>query len=207
MLSRRSRSIHAARLALLAAALLAAPTPGRADGTVVRAKGCGDKIFVSTVGTNFSVLTATGSNSGIADGDLLVGDVEKIGFSMLYDRNAGRSVTAIVEDHQLDRAHINQRIAIACRTAVSSAFANGTVSRANGCGNKIIVNSEKGYAILERLSGGIVAEGDQVSGDFNQAGRATIKDEQTGGILTVFVDDFQLSRSAAGRKIPTLCHR
>ncbi len=203
-----TRSLLAAgiRLILIAAAMLGASRTASADGTVLRAKGCGDKIFVMT-GTSYSVLTATGTSEGVSDGDRLIGEVERIGFSMLYDRNSGRSISAIVEDYRLDRARINQRIAVSCRAVLSNAFASGTVSRAVGCNDRIIVNTEKGYAVLQRLAGGMIADGDSVSGDFNQAGRATIKDAQTGATVTVFVEDFQLSKSAAARKITALCHR
>src|SRR5713226_3207619 len=131
------------RLILIAAAMLGASRTASADGTVLRAKGCGDKIFVMT-GTSYSVLTATGTSEGVSDGDRLIGEVERIGFSMLYDRNSGRSISAIVEDYRLDRARINQRIAVSCRTFPSNAFASGTVSRAAGCNDRIIVNTEKG---------------------------------------------------------------
>ncbi|MGE5268564.1 MAG: hypothetical protein ACM3JG_02705 [Thiohalocapsa sp.] len=197
----------AAWLLLLAASLLGAAATAQADGTVLRARDCGDKIFVSTGNDTYSVLTATGSNQGIADGDLLVGEVERIGFSLVYDRTAARSVSAIIEERRLDRAQINQRIAVRCRTSVSQAFIHGTVSRADGCSGRIIVNTDKGYAILQRLAGGMVADGDTLRGDFNQAGRATVKDDQTGATLTVFVEDFQLPKSAASRKIQTLCRR
>lgn len=202
----RSLLTAGTRLLLIAMALLMAPHLARADGTVLRARGCGDKIFVAT-GDNYSVLTATGSSQSVADGDALVGDVDRPGFSLLYDRTAGRSLSAIIEDHRLDRAQINQRIAVSCRTTQSNAFARGTVSRAAGCGSRIIVNSDKGYAVLQRLAGGMVADGDTLTGDFNQAGRATVRDTQTGAIVTVFVEDFQLSRSAISRKVAAYCAR
>ena len=186
--------------------MLAGGRPAAADGTVLRAKGCGDKIFV-TAGSTYAVLTTTGTTEGVKDGDTLVGEVERIGFSMLYDRTSGRSVSAMIEEYRLDRAQINQRIAVSCRTLTSNAFARGTVSRAVGCNNRIIVNTDKGYAILQRLAGGMVADGDSVSGDFNQAGRATIRDAQTAATVTVFVEDFQLSRSAIAHKIAALCRR
>jgi hypothetical protein len=207
-LTRRSRPLFAAAAVplLLAAALLAGAGTAAADGTVLRAKGCGDKMFVAS-GSAYAVLTATGTAAGVADGDTLVGEVDRIGFSMLYDRTSGRSVSATIEEYRLDRTQINQRIAVSCRTLTSNAFARGTVSRAIGCNNRIIVNTDKGYAILQRLAGGMVADGDSVSGDFNQAGRATLKDAQTAATVTVFVEDFQLSRSAITHKMASLCHR
>jgi hypothetical protein len=59
--------------------------------------------------------------------------------------------------------------------------------------------------VLDRIAGGIVAEGDTLTGNFNRAGRATVNDKQTGGSLTVFIDDFRLSKSAARRKIEASC--
>jgi hypothetical protein len=206
-LTRQSPLFTAASfLLLLAAAMVAGARPAAADGTVLRAKGCGAKIFVAS-GSAYAVLTTTGTTEGVVDGDTLVGEVERVGFSMLYDRTSGRSVSAMIEEYRLDRPQINQRIATACRTLTSNAFARGTVSRAVGCNNRIIVNTDKGYAILQRLAGGMVADGDSVSGDFNQAGRATIKDAQTAATVTVFVEDFQLSRSAIAHKMAAICHR
>jgi hypothetical protein len=60
--------------------------------------------------------------------------------------------------------------------------------------------------VLERLAGGLVYVGDTLTGDFSRAGRATVKDHQTGADLVVFVDDFQLPKSAAQRKIIASCH-
>jgi lysine/ornithine N-monooxygenase len=63
----------------------------------------------------------------------------------------------------------------------------------------------QGYVVLERLAGGLVYSGDTLVGDFTRAGRTTAKDRQTGAELVVFVDDFQLPRSAAQRKIGESC--
>ena len=52
------------RFALCALAFLASAAPALADGTVLRAKGCGDKLFVSGADGTFSVLVT--SEAGIA---------------------------------------------------------------------------------------------------------------------------------------------
>lgn len=184
-------------LALLAAA------GARADGQVTRAKGCGDKIFAASI-NGYSILTGSGEGA-VADGDQLGGDLEKLGHVMLYDKTSGRSVFAVVEEHGLDKPKISQRIAQSCRSFLANTFTSGRVMRTNGCGNKLFVDSATGFAVLERLAGGVVYEGDTLSGDFNRAGRATVTDKQTGGTLTVFVDDFQISRSAVQRKITASC--
>jgi hypothetical protein len=59
--------------------------------------------------------------------------------------------------------------------------------------------------VLERLAGGIVAVGDTLDGNFNKAGRATVRNPQTGTEIVVFVDDFQLPKSAEMRKIGESC--
>jgi len=98
------------------------------------------------------------------------------------------------------------RIAASCRSQTAYNLTSGQVERADGCGNKIFVNTPQGYAILELLSGGVIASGDTLTGDFNRAGRATVKNPQTGAGFVVFVDDFQLPKSAATRKIAESCH-
>jgi hypothetical protein len=82
---------------------------------------------------------------------------------------------------------------------------SGQVERADGCRGKIFVNTPQGYAVLELLSGGIVANGDTLSGEFNRPGRATVRNPQTGGEFVVFVDDFQLPKSAEARKVAENC--
>jgi hypothetical protein len=184
------------------AALLGA-APAHADGEVTRAKGCGEKIFVSSV-NGYSVLS--GSAEGmVKDGDMLVGDLELIGHAAIYDKTAGRNVFVMIEEHGLDKSQITQRIATACRSEVANTFTSGQVMRTRGCGNKIFVDATNGFAVLERIAGGIVNEGDTVSGNFNRAGRATVQVKQSGVTLTVFVDDFELSRSAVRRKIAQTC--
>src|SRR5260370_7346871 len=116
-----TRSLLAAgiRLILIAAAMLGASRTASADGTVLRAKGCGDKIFVMT-GTSYSVLTATGTSERVSDGDRLVGEVERCGFSMLYDRNSGGSISATVEDYGPERARINPPTPTPCPPILSN---------------------------------------------------------------------------------------
>ena len=174
-----------------------------ADGTVTRARGCGDKIFVNN-NEAYSILTATGGDPP-ADGDQLVGDVNRIGHTVLFDKETGRSISAIVEDRGLNKAEITQRMTTNCRSLLASSFTSGRVERAIGCGNKFFVNTPQGYALLERLAGGIVNEGDDVQGDFNKAGRATIQNRQSGATLTVFVDDYRLSSSAASHAMARKC--
>ncbi len=198
---RRTTSLSAG--GLLLAAFVAMAAAARADGTVVRAKGCGDKIFV--LGTDgYSILTATGGDLP-ADGDTLTGQTDRIGHAVLFDRNTGRTLSVIVEDRRLDKSQATQRIAIACRSYLASNFTSGRVERATGCRNRILVNTAQGYSVLERLAGGIVADGDEVSGDFNKAGRATITEKRSGATLIVFVEDFRLSAGAASRKMAGYC--
>lgn len=194
------------RALLFLAVLLMAATAAaqaRADGTVVRATGCGGKIFVSSL-SGYSVLTVEGT-PGIADEDALVGKVDGVGYTRLYDRTRGVNFSAIVEDHRLSRDDVMPRIAAACRSALENDLATGTVVRSEGCGNRIFVSAEQGFAILDRLAGGMVGKDDTLSGDFNKPGRATVEDKQTGSVLTVFVEDYQLSRAAADRKMDALC--
>lgn len=193
-----------ARLMLIAAALVGLASPVFADGTVLRAKGCGDKIFAGS-DAGYSVLIA--SQPGAADdGDTIVGDLNRIGFGSFYDSKSGRRFTASIDERGLSKSEVGVRIATACRSQTANSFTSGQVERADGCGNKIFVNTPQGYAILERLSGGIIANGDTLTGDFNRAGRANVKNPRTGNEYVVFVDDFQLPKSAAARKIAESCH-
>jgi hypothetical protein len=191
------RALFFAAVALLGAA------PAYADGTVLRAKGCGDKIFVASE-NGYSVLA--GAGQGVAgDGDKVVGEVDRIGFASFYDPKSGSRFSASIDERGLSKAEINQRIAASCRSATAYGETSGQVERAAGCGNKIFVSTAQGYAVLERLAGGIVAVGDTLNGNFNKAGRATVRNPQTGAEIVVFVDDFQLPKSAELRKIGESC--
>lgn len=184
-------------LAVLAAA------PAWADGTVFRTTGCGDKLFV-TGADGFSVLTGIGG-TGVADKDELVGKVDAIGHTQIFDRTKGFNFSANVEARKLTREEVMPKIAVACRGQLVNGLASGQVVRAEGCGNRIFVSAPQGFAVLDRLAGGMVGKDDEVSGDFNKPGRATVKDKQTGSTLTVFVEDYMLSRAAADRKMAALC--
>jgi hypothetical protein len=188
---------------LVVAVLATAAAPALADGTVLRATGCGDKLFVGSE-DGYAVLIA--SQQGAADdGDTIVGDINRIGFSSFYDTKSGRRFTASIDERGLGKSEVTARIAASCRSQTAYNLTSGQVEHADGCGNKIFVNTPQGYAILELLSGGIIATGDTLSGDFNRAGRATVKNPQTGAEYVVFVDDFQLPKSAAARKIAESC--
>ena len=177
----------------------------RADGTVYRANGCGEYVFVSTP-RGFSVLL-TGGGERVKDGDTLTGDVERIGHPMLRDSTSGRSVFAQVIEPHLTQAEIAQRIATRCRLALGDTFISGYVSRTAGCGSRIFVNTPQGYAVLQRIAGGVVADGDTISGNFNRPGRATVEDKQSGSSLVVFVEDLWLPKSAVERKMTASCRR
>jgi hypothetical protein len=189
--------------ALLLFAGLAAAAPARADGTVYRAQGCGDMIFVSTP-NGFSVLQ-TDAGQGIKEGDELRGNVEQIGHPTLFDQTLGRSVFAIVAERHLSRTEVTARINARCRSPAGDITRSAYVSRAAGCGNKIFVSTPEGYAVMERISGGVVADGDTLVGNFTRPGRATVQDRQSGSTLVVFVEDVYLSRSAAERRITVSC--
>ncbi len=196
----RSRSVL-----LALAAILVVAAPAWADGTVYRAQGCGDYIFVSTL-TGFSVLESSAS-SGVKDGDELHGNVADIGQPLLFDTTSGRSVFARVAELNLSRTEVTQRIAVRCRAASGEVVVSGYVSRSTGCGNNIFVNAPKGYAILERIAGGEVADGDTLSGPLDRPGRITVEDKQSHSTLVVFVKEVWLSKSAVGRKMAAFCHR
>jgi hypothetical protein len=184
-------------------AMLAAATPALADGTVLRAKGCGDKVFVNTE-NGYSVLVASEADAA-ADGDKLMGNADKLGFASFYIPQSGRRFSASVDERGLSKSEVTTRIAASCRSANGSRQISGQVERAAGCGNKIFVNTTEGYAVLERLAGGVVTAGDTLTGDFSRAGRTTVRDHQSNADLVVFVDDFQLPKSAAQRKITASC--
>ena len=190
------------KAAALFALILLSAAPAFADGTVLRASGCGEKVFVATE-SGYSVLVASGADVA-NDGDKLVGSTEKLGFSSFYLPQSGRRFSASVDARGLTKAEVTTRIAASCH-AVGERLTSGQVERAAGCGNKIFVNTDEGYAVLERLAGGLVYAGDTLTGNFSRAGRTTVKDRQTSAELVVFVDDFQLPKSAAQRKIAESC--
>lgn len=190
-------------LLLLLSPLLAVGTAS-ADGTVYRAIGCGGYVFVSAP-SGYSMLVTDGG--GVKDGDSLSGNVEQIGHPALYDTTAGRALFGQVAERRLTKGEADQRIAIRCRSPLGDTLASGYVSRAAGCGNKIFVNTPQGYAVLERIAGGIVADGDTLSGNFNRPGQATVEDRQAGSRLVVFVEDLWLPKSAAERKMAASCRR
>lgn len=193
------------RCALMLLAALVCAAPAHADGTVLRASGCGDYAFVSTP-TGFSVLVSDGGE-GIKDADRLTGEVERVGHPILFDMTSGQSIFARVAELHLTGAEITQRIAIRCRSPLAETIASGSVSRAAGCGSRIFVNTPQGYAVLERIAGGIVADGDTLTGNFNRPGRSTIEDKQSASSIIVFVEDLWLSKSAVERKMTASCRR
>jgi hypothetical protein len=190
-------------LFLSLAALFAAAAPAAADGTVLRGKGCGDKVFVATE-NGYSVLQANQSDAA-DDGEKLMGDTDKLGFFSYYLPQSGRRFSASVDERGLSKSEVTTRIAASCHSAGGNRLTSGQVERAAGCGNKIFVNTAEGYAVLERLAGGVVTAGDTLTGDFSRAGRTTVRDHQSNADLVVFVDDFQLPKSAAQRKIAASC--
>jgi hypothetical protein len=199
---RLPRKMPAMRI-LLAVTVLLATAPAFADGTVLRAKGCGDKMFVA--GEN-DYAALSGAPPNIAkDGDRLVGNIDRLGFGSFFLPQSSEHFSAMVDERGLSKSEITTRIAASCHAATGNRLTSGQVERAAGCGNKIFVNTVEGYAVLERLAGGLVYAGDTLTGDFGRAGRTTVKDHQTNEELTVFVDDFQLSKSAARRKINASC--
>ena len=185
------------------AALFAATAPAVADGTVLRAEGCGDKVFVTTE-NGYSVLVANQSDAA-NDGEKLMGNTDNLGFFSFYLPQSGRRFSASVDERGLSKSEVTTRIAASCRSARGNHLTSGQVERAAGCGNKIFVNTAEGYAVLERLAGGVVTAGDTLTGDFSRAGRTTVRDHQSNADLVVFVDDFQLPKSAAQRKIAASC--
>ncbi|HXC29476.1 MAG TPA: hypothetical protein VNV38_16080 [Stellaceae bacterium] len=190
-------------LSLAALVLFMTAAPALADGTVFRAKGCDGKVFVST-DRGFSVLRAT--EIDVADeGDKLVGATDKIGYASFFIPQSDRRFSAMVEETGLSKSDVTARVAAICRTAAAERQISGQVERSTGCGNKIFVNTVEGYAVLERLAGGLVYPGDTLTGGFTHAGRTTVKDKQTGADLVVFVDDFALPKSAGQRKITESC--
>jgi hypothetical protein len=184
-------------------AVLLAAAPALADGTVLRAKGCGDKVFVTTE-NGYSVLVASEADAAV-DGDKLMGNAYKLGFASFYIPQSGRRFSASVDERGLSKSEVTTRIAASCRAANGNRQTSGQVERAAGCGNKIFVNTAEGYAVIERLAGGVVTAGDTLTGDFSRAGRTTVRDHQSNADLVVFVDDFQLPKSAAQRKIAASC--
>lgn len=207
----RSRAAMSARLTpvfLIVLALLgvfaAAISSARADGTIYRAVGCGDYIFVTTP-SGYSMLR--GSTDGLKDGDTLQGNVEQIGGPTLFDETAGRSVFAQVSELRLTLPEVQQRVATYCRSALAETPVSGYVTRASECGSKIFLNTPQGYTVLDRLAGGVVADGDTVTGNFNRPGRVTAHDTQSNSDLTVFVEDLWLSASAVQRKITQSCRQ
>jgi hypothetical protein len=193
------------RCALLLLAVLGCAASARADGTVYRAQGCGDLVFVSS-STGFSVLQ-TDAGQGIKDGDELRGNVEQIGHPVLFDQTLGRSVFGLVTERHLTRSEVTQRIDARCRSRMGDIARSGYVSRAAGCGSKIFVNTPQGYAVLDRISGGVVADGDTLVGDFTRPGRATLQDRQSGSTIVAFVEDVYLSKSAVERRMTANCQR
>jgi hypothetical protein len=172
---------------------------------VLRAKGCGDKVFVATQ-NGFSVLV--GGEPDVADdGAKIVGKTDDFGFFSFQLPESGRQFSASVDARGLTKAEVTARIATDCRTVGGERLTTGQVERAAGCGNKIFVNTVEGYAVLERLAGSLVYVGDTLTGNFSRAGRTTVKNRETNAEIVVFVDDFGLAKSAAQRRIAEACRQ
>ena len=59
--------------------------------------------------------------------------------------------------------------------------------------------------MLERLAGGEIHEGDEVSGEYEAPGITTIRDRQTGSVLRVFVSAYGMTEAAAASQIAGRC--
>src|SRR5229473_984051 len=103
-------------LCLIAALLFA--VPAYADGTVLRAKGCGDKVFVFTE-NGYSVLIANQPGAAV-DGDKLVGNTDRLGFSSFLLPESGRRFSASVDARGISKAEVTARIAANCRAAAGA---------------------------------------------------------------------------------------
>jgi hypothetical protein len=170
----------------------------------VQQLGCGDKLFVSSQ-HGYSMLQLT-STAKLNVGDVLNGDVEKIGYVSLFDTGTGERFSAIVQEPFLSDADLASKVAITCRPPRPLGPAVAVVTRAMGCRTKLFVLAPNGYAMLDRLAGGgVVVKGDHLTGDFNKPGRAVMEDTDNHTPITVFVQDYMLSRSAVANRIAAYC--
>src|SRR5262249_53164824 len=144
-------------------------SPARADGVVYRVRGCGEYLFATTQ-TGDAVL-AGNISSAVKERDELRGNIERLGVATLFGPPAETSVSANVQEVRLDKAEADRRIAIHCRVPWAERIVSGSVSRV--CGNTIFVDTVNGYAVLERLAGGVVAVNDELSGNFDRPGNAS----------------------------------
>jgi hypothetical protein len=190
---------------VLVGTILLLPAVARADGDVVRASGCGDRVFVSSP-SGYSTLEISSEPGVVVEKDHLVGNVESIGHVMLFDETSARTVSAVVEDSALSKGQLVGRIAARCREPLSMESTTATVDRVKGCNGKAFVATPEGFAELELVSGGSIAEGDHLVGKINRLGRVELRHQEADGTVNVFVDNYRLSQTTVERLIATNCH-
>ena len=75
------------------------------------------------------------------------------------------------------------------------------------CGSHFFVSTQRGYAVLTWLGGGVAMADDVVSGGLEREGRARLVDQTNGEQIDVVVETALLSQTAYFRRLSTLCRR
>jgi hypothetical protein len=88
-------------------------------------------------------------------------------------------------------------MSVLCMKGSPRPSANGLVTkRISGC-DYFIVNATGGYAVLEWYGGHDPDSGDRLIGDFEEYGMHDIRDDSADDDLTVWTEDYALSRTRA----------
>jgi hypothetical protein len=89
-----------------------------------------------------------------------------------------------------------------CHSAIA---ARGEVShRVSGC-DYFVVETSKGYAVLEWYGGNDPDKGDTITGSFTSYGFKDVLNESSGEAIHVWVEDYGLSKSSALEKLVEHC--
>ena len=98
-------------------------------------------------------------------------------------------------------------IAVLIGSAGMSWGATGiVVLNKSGCSSRYVVETNKGYVILEWFGGNDPKEGNKMVGDFESYGMKTIHNVSVDSETRVWVEDFWLSRSSVIEKLREFCN-
>lgn len=95
-------------------------------------------------------------------------------------------------------------LVVGCCCASAHAARGVVVYRTSGC-DYFVVQSPKGYDVLEWYGGSDPDKGDVLSGNFEEYGMHDIQDSTLDDTVTVWVEDYWLSKADALEKLVEHC--
>ena len=153
----------------------------------------------------YSVLI-TSEPGSVDDGDTIVGDLNRVGFGSFYDSKSGRPFTASIDERGLSKSEVGVRIASELPVA-NRLQSHQRPSRACRRLRQQDLRQHPAGLRDPRAVVGRHCRQRRHADRRLQSRRPRHRSKTiTGAEFVVFVDDFQLPKSAAARKVAESCH-